>query len=794
MTGPEYGRETRYVSFLSRLRELVATKSRQLQRVLTRWGILHDITRSSGTERGAEVFPWLEHTTIAAAVLGAAFAGGFGRAFHLGATGLIFAVLVGVIAGAFAGICLALTWAMPSRPHPDAPPDESRDLWDQWLDGDPSVIVSDAAPTPALEVVALEDTIAFARRARVRPRVISPHSGESLPLDDQIGPFLTTDIPGAIEIRGGPGSGKTTALRHLASIIPPYLRVSFLDEPEPHTVEEARTRGWVVYTADTTSASPPPHHPLTPVTRLSLAAWGVDELIEYLLATDSRRRRSVVASLLAAGASAVPVGVGTSPELWRIVLDRMIADESVPGPRHALRHELEVLLPDRDDRQLVNADCYAATVIHDGDTVHHIACLRRHDPNEQLFRLIRHRPVQLLLAADHLAHVVNHGAEYDALTIPLPRDLVVEAASRIAEDSETVFRLRALITHSDRRIHPMVASITHALQIGWTPELPIPRLAGAYLARASWDQINLRGADLQGADLASANLFRSRLDQADLENARLSGAQMALCSLKGADLDGADLSRAVLTAIRAEDASFQAARAIGANLSRAKLERANLAGVDLTDARLEMARLSEADLRMAKLEGANFSRADLSRANMQGLKLVDANFARTSFQGANLTMCDLEGMHLPNANFADAILRGALLTGSHMPNANFRGANLRAAGLAEIDWGGADLRGADLRQAAFHLGSSRSGLVGSTIACEGSRTGFYTDDFDEQDFKSPEEIRKANLRGADLRGAKIEGVDFYLVDLRGARLDRAHIPGLRGCGAILDTRVNDARG
>jgi uncharacterized protein YjbI with pentapeptide repeats len=87
------------------------------------------------------------------------------------------------------------------------------------------------------------------------------------------------------------------------------------------------------------------------------------------------------------------------------------------------------------------------------------------------------------------------------------------------------------------------------------------------------------------------------------------------------------------------------------------------------------------------------------------------------------------------------------------------------------------------------MGSSRSGLVNSPIASEGSRTGFYTDDFDDQDFKSPEEIRKANLRGADLRGAKIAGVDFYLVDLRGATIDPGQAEHLRRSGAILVDRV-----
>ena len=73
----------------------------------------------------------------------------------------------------------------------------------------------------------------------------------------------------------------------------------------------------------------------------------------------------------------------------------------------------------------------------------------------------------------------------------------------------------------------------------------------------------------------------------------------------------------------------------------------------------------------------------------------------------------------------------------------------------------------------------------------GSRTGFYTDDFNEQDFKSPEEIRKANLRSADLRGADITDVDFYLVDLRDALYDHEQRQHFRKCGAILETRTHD---
>ena len=110
-------------------------------------------------------------------------------------------------------------------------------------------------------------------------------------------------------------------------------------------------------------------------------------------------------------------------------------------------------------------------------------------------------------------------------------------------------------------------------------------------------------------------------------------------------------------------------------------------------------------------------------------------------------------------------------------------------GLADVEWEGADLGNANLTGASFHAGSTRSGLVASVVPSEGSRTGFYTDDFNDRDYKRPEEIRKANLCGADLRGATIARVDFYLVDLRGARITReSRGKWFRKCGAILRGR------
>ena len=43
--------------------------------------------------------------------------------------------------------------------------------------------------------------------------------------------------------------------------------------------------------------------------------------------------------------------------------------------------------------------------------------------------------------------------------------------------------------------------------------------------------------------------------------------------------------------------------------------------------------------------------------------------------------------------------------------------------------------------------------------------------------------------GADLRCAKIQGVDFYLVDLRGAKYTNVQGAYFKKCGAILHSRA-----
>jgi uncharacterized protein YjbI with pentapeptide repeats len=718
---------------------------------------------------GAGDFPWIERSA-ANTIVGGLLTIALDRVFHLGMDALI----PGAIATVSGVVWLALRREPVMRESGASSVAREIALWDPWLD-ESNVSEESQTPESLLELDREDGDV----QAHVRPRVYSSESGEALPLEAVIGPILAANDYGAVRVSGPDGSGKTVALNHLAVRVPPYMRVTFLDCPDPLAVAAAASEGLVVFASNQPSPKV--------LADLKLAPWGRDEWIEYLLARNRRHCASVMGRL----ARCVVQGdlLEGIPEIWRIVLDHMAADGSIDDPRQALRREFARRMTDGDLRGLVEGDCLAALIIRGQSEIHRIECLRRHSPEKSLWRLIRHRPIQLVLAADHIADALVQDLECRALADPFPRDLVREAALRITECPEAVEHLQRLLAGPDEAIYPMAASLMHALRIGWKPSRQAPCLKGAYLQDAPWAAVALADADMRDVDLSRSDLRGAQLDRARLEDARLSSSDLRTASLCGAQLRGADLRRARLAVTRAEDGHFDCAQLSEADLEGAHLDRATLREADLRDANLVGTSLVGADLTRAKVDGADFSAADLSGAVLRGLALTAARLEGARFRSADLSHSDLEGMVLPRADFSSANLSQALLTGSSMPNANFRGASLRAAGLAEVEWERADLRGADLREAAFHLGSSRSGLVGSTIACEGSRTGFYTDDYNEQDFKSPEEIRKANLVGVDLRGAKIDGVDFYLVDLRGAQIDPEHIPHLCRCGAILESRV-----
>jgi uncharacterized protein YjbI with pentapeptide repeats/energy-coupling factor transporter ATP-binding protein EcfA2 len=687
-----------------------------------------------------------------------------------------------------------MSTATPDTAAETAP---SPQLWDPWLDdGRDLDLVGPEAVADEPSVGAEGGEGLLVARAAVRPRVISPETGEAIRLEDEIGPMIQDGRGGLVVILGGPGSGKTTALRHLDAILPPWTRgrVRLLEELDLTAIASAGPDSIVILALDRFQISSAGHekavigsacHELAAFDHLlssckpsiyRLAPWDQDDAIECLLATDRDACASVMARL---GRSRDFSFLDGIPELCSVVLDRMASDESIGDVRTALRGELAARIAadsvpwERVQDRLVEvfrADSHEPLDASISKILTSSGGHRDGVPREGDFAcLIRHRPAALLLAADRIAAMIEVGRPKRVLADRYPRELVLEVARRIAGSTAATQHLDEWIKGNERAVHPLAASLLHAVRPAWRPDPDCrPRLEGAYLDGVLWPRLNLAGGALSGAELRGADLRGANLENANARRTCFHGADLQDAALLQWFAIEADLGRANLMGVRARRARFR--------------------GADLSGAHLVDADLWQADLTGTRIEGADFTEANLEDARLKGLPLRSARFDGARFGGADLSCCDLEGMALTDADFHDARLFGALLTGSRMPDANFLGADLREAGLAEIDWPDVCLRDADLRGANFHLGSTRSGMIDSPIACEGSRTGFYTDDFLDRDVKPAEEIRKANLRGADLRGADIRDVDFYLVDLRDARYTADQAEHLRRCRAILDDR------
>ena len=610
----------------------------------------------------------------------------------------------------------------------------------------------------------------------VRPRVISPLTGEAILAADAIAALLDEGHRGTVQLLGDAGAGKSTAIAYLAEVFAGREDVGFFDVVKQSEVAAQASTQLVVFTSSVEARSD---------FKLQLAPWGTDEWIEYLLAEHPNRCASVMRRLNDAVDRSLAAGL---PELWRLVLDRMAGDESVRDIRSALRRALYALLTRKSIHQLCGDYCLAGEcgAFAPPDS---IRLLEIYGGEPLLLRLLRHRSVRRLLAADRLVTRLAEGDNFDHFKWPLPRELVAETGRRIGDDADALKHVVELATGDYWALQPMAASIVFAHDRRWKPAT-IPRnLTCVYLDGISWP-----GANLSGVELSSASLNRADLTQARFDGTTALSAQFNRASLRGALLNdfkasGAGFWRADLSEVVAKRADFATAQLQQADLSEAELISANFQGADLSGACLSGANLADAFLVGAEIADADFTNADLGYTRLKNLSLRQAKLAGANLAHAQADGCDLEYVELAAPDFSWASLVGAYLTGSVLPGANFQHADLHDAGLADVQWEDADLRQADLRRCSFHMGSSRSGLVDSPFPSHGTRTGFYTDDYDEQHFKAPEQIRKANLRGADLRGARIDDVDFYLVDLRDAIYDDEQESHFRKCGAILYSRV-----
>lgn len=628
------------------------------------------------------------------------------------------------------------------------------------------------------------------QKAAVRPRAFAPHCGEPLPLEDLVLAFLEerqralADAGTIIQIEGGAGAGKSTALAHLAAVLPGAAGMAFLDgeSPEIAICRKLRRETVILVSGDEDSGDVD--------ASFELAPWTADDLLEYLLAAHPRECGALLTRIRQAGDDGPLQG---NPELWRTALEELAAEPALPGVRAALEQAVKRIFERSDDRWYAE-ECCVAKLAGDLDRWLTLTSkLTREIPPDE-FGLLRHQYPQLLLAASGLVDRLWTENGEQMLRYRLPEELIHLAAPKIAASELLLHKLKSLLYQRHEMLHSSAASLLVAAGSDWMPEGAEPlNLQKGHFAGVQWPSVifprngpvrtNLCEADFSGADLSGADLTGADAIGACFHKARLHAANM-----ESLDASEADFSDASLSGVRGERLNLSKANLEGAVCAEAFLRGANFSGANLSGAGFVGAFLAFAIFDSAQIEEANFEGADLCGAALCLLPLNQANLRGARFPNALLQKCDLEGVELPGACFYNANLTGAYLTGSTMTGANFQKANLKEAGLADIQWEGADLRGADLRGCSFHMGSTRCGLVGSPYPMEGSRTGFYTDDYYDQSYKRPEEIRKANLRGADLRGAKLDGVDFYLVDLREARIDAKYKEHLQSCRAILENR------
>jgi uncharacterized protein YjbI with pentapeptide repeats len=621
--------------------------------------------------------------------------------------------------------------------------------------------------------------VAVPQFALVRPRVTRHGVRDPLPIDDIVADLVDQleDHPHGwvIEISGLRGSGKSTAVAHVAAALGNNPRLTFRDQPTPVEMNVVAA-GQILIAADI-----PPAFGRVGI-EIKLAPWGRDDLLEYLLATHPDACGAVLARLGSAAAGP------WTPRIAVVALEQLATNEQVYDAPAALASYVRERVP--DDAQWTAACRYCLAALTSKGEELYAAVMQQAKAGcpGQVRMLLGHDEVRQPLAVEWLFSQLRAGSTVE-LEHLLPAELVAQVGERCRTDASARAALnRSLSTAALGGQHAMAASIAFAADATWRPTTwrgEPWKLSGGHFPGAAWNDLDLTRGELAKADLGQAQLERAWLVEASLHRANLDGANLKDANLIHATIEAASLRdavlvRAKLSVVRARMTIFSGADLTDASLMDADLSGADFSGAclrqaDLTRASLHQVKFEETDLRGAMLRGAHLAQVDLRTAQLEGACLDESS----------LVHAQMEDIRWPDARLQSANLSHAHLTGSVMPRADLRGAILKGAGLADIQWEDADLRRADLRQATFHMGSSRSGLVGSPIACEGSKTGFYTDDYEDKHFKRPEEIRKANLCGADLRGARIDGLDFYLVDLRGAKLEAEQFAHVRRCGAIL---------
>ncbi|QDV45685.1 Pentapeptide repeats (8 copies) [Stieleria neptunia] len=616
-------------------------------------------------------------------------------------------------------------------------------------------------------------------RSPVAPRVISPISGDVTPLVDQVEGLLVRGKHVRVRLEG---EANTMALGHLAAVLPEMIAANRLrldDESQPFDLSGAAV---TVVTSKLIRCD----------LVLRLCGWSRDDFIEYLLAVHPDQCRSVMSRLKDANLRYA----SGSPAVWRLILDRMAADPTVSEIESIVVEEVHRRIGDQvrsralaDMMLMHSAEAFGMLPM---DSVLPTAVAQVLSEPDVAMAFTNERFIWRLRSPDV-------GDVQALMSYRWPWGRLTSIAKLIDKNDQIPLHLIKAFGDGRSTSAATCATLLCLCDQQWKPSGKQICLRGGRFDNAQWAEIDLRSADLNGARFCNADLTRANFKGACLRSVDFSGAVLRSVDFsqrfRKSDHHPAQRVEAGEGRHHQRKATEKAPPAlldiVTGSFRNADLSCADLSGrcfqqCDFVDADLTGVRAHGVWFEGGRIDGADFSGGDFSESQFLKMDFQNATIDGSSFYGSDFVSPNLDAVTATNVSFQHCGLSHASMTASTLTACNFHDATLVNARLAEIDWQDCDLRDADLRGCTFHLGSTRCGMVDSPYPSHGTRTGFYTDDFDEQYFKSPETIRKANLCGSDLRGADITGVDFYLVDLRGAKFDPDQRKQFVASGAILD--------
>lgn len=344
-----------------------------------------------------------------------------------------------------------------------------------------------------------------ATRAPVKPHAISPATGEVLALEDAVASWIERDARGIILVSGDPGFGRTTAIRHLAAVLPKKPHIRFADHGDTLSseIDQESIENLLLITSTETSKTAKRSGPYL-LAEYQLTGWSLDDVIEYLIYAWPDRCASVMRRLQAAdeergGESESLEGC---PAVWRVALDRLAQDESVTSAVDAVLDEIAELAGSPELLSTLQ-DFFLIVAIQrqlpGGDQV-----IGTH--RDQIIRLMAPRGIMLRFAADAVITMLTGSGNPEMLHSPLPAPVVKQVGSRV--DDFVMCRLKSFLDDpQSEEFHTSAAGILLAADPRWRPE----KHAKLTLVRAVLDGVQWNGIELPAAVLSSASLVRANL-------------------------------------------------------------------------------------------------------------------------------------------------------------------------------------------------------------------------------------------------------------------------------------------